>query len=148
MLTFGITKAKAKLKFGVRHLCKHDCERSSVQLISIRKRKRINILGELISLQFPCQWYCKTTESHRQFELCDLMIATNLDNSSSKSISKTKSQLHLCFYCIKLTEQELKQRFVTGLQETPSALYSTCFSQPCFGSEIHAITRKSCSFCS
>ena len=52
--------------------------------------------------------------------------------------------MHLCYYCINLTEQELNKSFVVkSLQETPSALYSTCFSQPCFGSEIHALTRKS-----
>ena len=35
-----ITKAKAKVKFGVKYLCEHEYERSSVQLISIRKRKQ------------------------------------------------------------------------------------------------------------
>ena len=54
-ITVRITKAK--VKFGVRYLCGHECERSSVQLISIQKRKRKNIFGELISLQFPCQRY-------------------------------------------------------------------------------------------
>ena len=50
LITFRITKAKAKVKFGVKYLCGHECERSSVQLISIRKRKRRNIFRELISL--------------------------------------------------------------------------------------------------
>ena len=50
LITFGIAKAKAKVKFGVMYLCNHECERSSVQLISIRKRKRRNIFRELISL--------------------------------------------------------------------------------------------------
>ena len=45
-----ITKAKAKVKFGAKYLCGHKCERSSIQLISIRKRKRKNIVRELISL--------------------------------------------------------------------------------------------------
>ena len=45
LITFGITKAKAKVKFGVKYLCNHQCERSSVQLISIRKRKRRTIFG-------------------------------------------------------------------------------------------------------
>ena len=40
LITFRIPKAKAKVKFGVKHLVGHECERSSVQLISIRKRKR------------------------------------------------------------------------------------------------------------
>ena len=48
--TFKITKAKAKVKFGAKCLCGHKCERSSVQLISLRKRKRNNIFRELISL--------------------------------------------------------------------------------------------------
>ena len=52
-----ITKVKANVKFGVNCLCGHECERSSVQLISIRKRKRKHIFGELMSLQFPCQRY-------------------------------------------------------------------------------------------
>ena len=38
-ITFRITKAKAKVKFGVKYLCRHDCERSSVQLISKAKTK-------------------------------------------------------------------------------------------------------------
>ena len=50
LITFWITKAKAKVKFGVKSLCELECEVSSVQLISMRKRKRQNILGELISL--------------------------------------------------------------------------------------------------
>ena len=50
LITCRITKAKAKVKFGLRYLYKHECERSSVQLISIRKRKRRNIFRELISL--------------------------------------------------------------------------------------------------
>ena len=44
LITFRITKAKAKVKFGVKYLCGHECEISSVQLISIRKRKRKNIV--------------------------------------------------------------------------------------------------------
>ena len=35
LVTFRITKAKAKVKFGVKYLCGHECERSSVQLISL-----------------------------------------------------------------------------------------------------------------
>ena len=50
LVAFRITKAKAKVKFGVKYLCGHECERSSVQLISIRKRKRKTIFGELISV--------------------------------------------------------------------------------------------------
>ena len=50
LATFRITKAKAKLQFGVKYLCGHKCERSSVRLTSIRKRKRRDIYGELISL--------------------------------------------------------------------------------------------------
>ena len=50
LTTIRITKAKAKVKFGVTNLCGHECERSSVQLISLRKRKRQNIFGKLISL--------------------------------------------------------------------------------------------------
>ena len=46
LITIRITKAKAKVKFRVKYLCGHECERSSVQLISIRKRKRKNISGE------------------------------------------------------------------------------------------------------
>ena len=55
LITFRITKAKAKVKFGVKYLYGYQFERSSLQLISIRKRKRENIFGELISLSFPCQ---------------------------------------------------------------------------------------------
>ena len=32
LITFRITKAKAKVKFGVQHLCKHKCERSFVTI--------------------------------------------------------------------------------------------------------------------
>ena len=52
LIALRITKAKAKAKFGAKYLCGHDCERSSVQLISIRKRKQKHIFGELISLNF------------------------------------------------------------------------------------------------
>ena len=38
LIAFRITKAK--VKFGVKYRCGHECERSSVQAISIRKRKR------------------------------------------------------------------------------------------------------------
>ena len=44
LITLRITKAKAKVRFGVKYLCGHECERSSVRLISIPKRK-INILS-------------------------------------------------------------------------------------------------------
>ena len=44
-VTFRITKAKAKAKFGVKYLCGHECDRSAAQLISIRKRKRRNMFG-------------------------------------------------------------------------------------------------------
>ena len=47
LITFRVTKAK--VKFGVKCLCAHECERSSAQVISIRKRKRQNI-WELITL--------------------------------------------------------------------------------------------------
>ena len=50
LITFRITKAKAKVKFRVKYLCGHECERSPVQLISIRRRNRKNIFGELMSL--------------------------------------------------------------------------------------------------
>ena len=43
LITFRITKAK--VKFGVNYLCGHECERSFVQLISIRKRNRRYIVG-------------------------------------------------------------------------------------------------------
>ena len=39
LITFRITKAKAKVKFRVKCLRGHECQRSSVQLISIRKAK-------------------------------------------------------------------------------------------------------------
>ena len=48
LIIFRITKAKANVKFGVKYLCGHACERSSVQSISIRKRKQKHIFGELI----------------------------------------------------------------------------------------------------
>ena len=40
------------MKFGAKYLCGHACERSSVQLISIRKRKRRNIIGNQFHLNF------------------------------------------------------------------------------------------------
>ena len=50
LITFRNAKAKAKVKFGVKHLCKHECERSSVP-ININTSESDNIfLGELISL--------------------------------------------------------------------------------------------------
>ena len=49
-VTFRLTKAKSKVKFGVKYLCEHECERSSVRLISIWKRKRKDIFKKLISL--------------------------------------------------------------------------------------------------
>ena len=39
LITFRITKAKEKVNFGVKYLYGHQFERSSVQLISIRRRK-------------------------------------------------------------------------------------------------------------
>ena len=56
LITFRITKAKAKVKFGVKYLCGHECERSSVQLTLIRKRKRQNIFGTLISVSTVIVW--------------------------------------------------------------------------------------------
>ena len=50
LLTFRITKANAKAKCEVKYQCGRECERSSAQLISIRKRERRNMFGELISL--------------------------------------------------------------------------------------------------
>ena len=44
-VTFRITKMKAKVKFGVKYLCGHECERSSVELMSIQKRKQNFISG-------------------------------------------------------------------------------------------------------
>ena len=82
IITFRITKAKAKVKFGVKYLCGHKCKRSSVQLISIRKRKRKNIFGELISLSFPCQWAMHDTR-----RLC-------LDETSLRETLRTRSELY------------------------------------------------------
>ena len=45
LITFRTTKAKAKGKFGVKYLCGHECERSSVQFISIRTRKCFFVWG-------------------------------------------------------------------------------------------------------
>ena len=44
-ITFIITKAKAKAKFGVEHLCKHECERSSLPT---------NISTKAKATEFPC----------------------------------------------------------------------------------------------
>ena len=52
LITFRIMKAKAKVKFGVKYLCGHECERSSVQLISIRKRRRRFISGNYSPFNF------------------------------------------------------------------------------------------------
>ena len=52
LIIFRIMKAKTKVKFGVKYLCGHECERSSVQLISMRKRKRNNILGNQFHFNF------------------------------------------------------------------------------------------------
>ena len=38
-ITFRITKAKAKVKFGVKCLCEHECERSSAPTDIITKAK-------------------------------------------------------------------------------------------------------------
>ena len=40
-ITFRITKAKAKVKFGVRYLCGPECERSSVP-ININTKAKAN----------------------------------------------------------------------------------------------------------
>ena len=58
LITFRITKAKAKVKFGVKYLCGHECERSSVQVISIRKRKRNNIIGNYFHFNFLNMNHC------------------------------------------------------------------------------------------
>ena len=40
LITLRITKAKAKVKFGVKYLRGHECKRSSVQLISINSKAK------------------------------------------------------------------------------------------------------------
>ena len=47
-----LVKAKANVRFGVKYLCGHECERSSVQLISKAKAKEYywGIYFTLISL--------------------------------------------------------------------------------------------------
>ena len=49
-IAFRIAKAKAKVRCGVKYRHGRECERSSVQLISIQKQKRQNIFGQFISL--------------------------------------------------------------------------------------------------
>ena len=91
LITFRITKAKAKVKFGVKYLCGHACERSSVQLISIQKRERINIFGELISLQFPCQLYCRNFTAGNSWKInsCTVMIGAVVTHPEAKNGSAT-----------------------------------------------------------
>ena len=50
LITHLITKAKAKVKFGVKCLCEHECETSSVPININTIAKVTKYLGELISL--------------------------------------------------------------------------------------------------
>ena len=54
LIALRIAKAKGKVKFGVKYLREHECERSSVQLVLKAKAKK-QICGKSISLYFPCQ---------------------------------------------------------------------------------------------
>ena len=49
LITFRIAKAKAKVKFGVKYLCKHECERSSVPINISTKAKATIYLGQMLS---------------------------------------------------------------------------------------------------
>ena len=44
-ITFRITKAKAKVKFGVKYLCKHECETPSVPVNINTKAKATKYFG-------------------------------------------------------------------------------------------------------
>ena len=57
LMTFRITKAKAKTKSGVKYPCEHECERSSVPININTKAKATMLGGELLSLKFMWQQY-------------------------------------------------------------------------------------------
>ena len=52
LIPFRFAKAKMKVKFGVKYLCGHKCEWSSVQVISIRERKKIVFTGNWFHFNF------------------------------------------------------------------------------------------------
>ena len=45
IITFRVTKAKAEVKFGVKYLCEHERERSSVPINTSMKAKATKYLG-------------------------------------------------------------------------------------------------------
>ena len=45
LMTFRIMKAKAKIKYGVKYLCEHECEKSFVPMNIITKAKATKDLG-------------------------------------------------------------------------------------------------------
>ena len=55
LITFRITKAKAKVKFGVKESMRTRMRKIICFNNINTKWKRNNNFGELISLQFPCQ---------------------------------------------------------------------------------------------
>ena len=63
LITFRITEAKTKVKFGVKCLCEHECKRSSVPISINANGKRQDIWEDLISLQFLLQRYASTPVS-------------------------------------------------------------------------------------
>ena len=54
LVTFRITKAKAKVNFGVKYLCKHKCERSSVPITINTKAKATTYLLGGINFTLIC----------------------------------------------------------------------------------------------
>ena len=47
LMTFGITKAKVNVKFGVKYLCEPECERSSVAITINTRTKTTKYLGKI-----------------------------------------------------------------------------------------------------
>ena len=45
LITFRITKAKVNVKYGLKYLCEHECERSFVPINIISKARPTKYLG-------------------------------------------------------------------------------------------------------
>ena len=64
LIAFRITKAKAKVKFGVKYLCKHQCGRSSVPININTKRESDKIFGGInftstsAAMRYVCVCVC------------------------------------------------------------------------------------------
>ena len=73
LISFRITKAKAKVKFGVEYLCERECERSSVPININTKAKATHYLGRINFTLIPVATVCVIVGSrqHGHESLCE-----------------------------------------------------------------------------